>query len=93
MSKPTRIKLQARKHGYDVLCRIFAHDTPERDNTITRVTFRLNGEIQAEMLLGKYVSANPVVGAHFGKIDNGDEIFVSWQDIHGKIGQTLMVKR
>ncbi|MGI9319704.1 MAG: thiosulfate oxidation carrier complex protein SoxZ [bacterium] len=55
-------------------------------NYITQVVFRVNQEIRAELLLGKYVSRNPVVGTQIGNLDKGDLIHVSWQDIAGNSG-------
>ena len=57
-----------------------------------RVSFRLNGEMHAEMLLGQHVTANPVIGTHFSRLSPGDEIFVNWQNSAGEFGQTSVVK-
>ena len=102
MSYPARIKTIRSDGGYQVLCEILhPMETGNRiypgtsvailANYITQVTFRRNGEIQAELLLGKYVSSNPVVGTRFKKLKQGDEITVSWQDISGNGGQQSLV--
>jgi thiosulfate oxidation carrier complex protein SoxZ len=102
MTYPARIKATKSDGGFQVMCEILhPMETGNRNyagtsvailaNYITQVTFRKNGEIQAQLLLGKYVSSNPVVGTWFKKLKKGDEISVSWQDISGNGGQQSLI--
>ncbi len=94
----TRLKVIETEPGHQLMCEIRHPMEPggRRDkatgrllpaNYITQVVFRVNEEIRAEMLLGKYVSKNPVVGTMVSKLSGGDRIIVSWQDIAGDSGQ------
>lgn len=100
MSFPTRLKIVKSGDAHQIMCEILHPMEPgDRNNTvtghlvranyITHVVFRVNEEIRAELLLGKYVSKNPVVGTQIGNLATGDQIRVSWQDIVGNSGQAL----
>jgi thiosulfate oxidation carrier complex protein SoxZ len=100
MSFPTRLKILRDGEAHQIMCEIRHPMEPgDRNNTatghlipanyITQVVFRVNEEIRAEILLGKYVSRNPVVGTQIGNLAAGDQIRVSWQDIAGNSGQAL----
>ena len=56
------------------------------DSYITQVAFRVNGELIAEMLLGKHVAQHPVVGTEVASLSNGDRIEAKWQDMGGDSG-------
>lgn len=98
MTYSTRLKVIETAPGHQLMCEI-RHPMESGDrrdkatgrllpaNYITQVVFRVNEEIRAEMLLGKYVSKNPVVGTMVSKLSDGDRIIVSWQDIAGDSGQ------
>ena len=84
MRSAARIYIQRVGEGFDVICRISHEMTP--DNYLTQVTFRRNGELQAEALLGRHVASDPVVGAHFEQLEANDEISIGWQDLAGVAG-------
>ncbi len=100
MSYPTRLKIVKSGDSHQIMCEIRHPMEPgDREdsatgqmvmaNYITHIVFRVNEEIRAELLLGKYVSKNPVVGTQIGGLTPGDKIRVSWQDIAGNSGQAL----
>ncbi len=80
-----RIFIRESDGGYDIICRIPHVMTDER--YLTRVTFRRNGEVHAELLLGRNVSRNPAAGTHFSALKIGDTIGVDWQDLAGRTGE------
>ena len=80
-----RIFIHANDNGYDVLCRIPYDMSAEQ--YLTQVAFRRNDIVHAEVLLGRYVSSDPVIGTAFSQLTEGDEIHVSWQDIDGGSGE------
>lgn len=100
MNYPTRLKIVRSLDSHEIMCEI-RHPMEPGDrkdpasgriapaNYITHVVFRVNDEIRAELLLGKYVSRNPVVGTQIGGLTTGDKVRVSWQDISGNSGQAL----
>jgi hypothetical protein len=53
------------------------------ENYLIQATFRRNGALQAEVLLGRYVAADPVIGTHFDSLEKADEITVRWRDLAG----------
>jgi len=102
MQYPMRIKVIEDSSGFQVMCEILhpmengrrRHPGSDKiipQNYITQVVFRLNEVIQAEILLGQYVSANPVIGTHFSKLTRGDTIAISWQDIAGNGGSASQI--
>lgn len=82
---PARIFFRANGQGFDVLCRIRHEMTPDR--YLTQVTFRRNDQLHAEVLLGRHVSRDPVIGTSFASLEIGDEVTVAWQDISGTTGE------
>ena len=80
-----RIFIHETENGYDIVCRIPHEMSDER--YLTRITFRRNGEIHAQLLLGRNVSRNPAAGTHFSALDSGDIIGVDWQDLAGRSGE------
>ena len=91
MSVRTRIQINPTESGADVLCQVSDQQEISTINQISRITFRLNGKIVGEILLGQYASPNPVAGIHIDEIAKGDEIFVEWQNIDGDRGQSSLV--
>ncbi len=102
MTYPTRIKISPMDGGFQVMCEILhPMEAGNRNysgtsvailaNYITQVVFRKNGQIHSELLLGKNISKNPVIGTHFSKLRKGDNITVSWKDISGNEGQESLV--
>ena len=85
VTRSARIFIHANSGGFDVLCQI-PHEMSAQ-NYLTQVAFRRNETIHAEVLLGRYVSADPVIGTSFGALEAGDEIVVTWQDINGGSGE------
>ena len=81
MQPSAKIYIHRVGEGFDVVCRIPHEMTP--GNYLTQVTFRRNGELYAEALLGRYVATDPVVGTHFDDLDPDDEISIGWQDLSG----------
>ena len=98
MSYSTRIKILEAGKAHQIMCEI-RHPMESGDrldpnsrykipaNYITQVVFRVNEDIRAELLLGKYVSKNPVVGTQIDDLSVGDRIHVRWQDISGNSGE------
>ncbi len=86
MRRSPRIYVRAAGGGFDVVCRI-PHPMSE-ENYLSQVTFRRNGDLHAEILLGRHVSADPAVGTRFADLAEGDTIIVSWIDIRGSSGET-----
>ncbi len=80
-----RIFIRESDSGYDVICRIPHVMSDER--YLTRVTFRRNGEVHAQLLLGRNVSRDPAAGTHFSALESGDIIGVDWQDLLGRTGE------
>ena len=89
MQPTARIYIQRVGEGFDVSCRIPHEMTPE--NYLTQVTFRRNGELQAEALLGRHVATDPVVGTHFEALETNDEISIGWQDLAGSAGSIARI--
>jgi len=92
LTYPTSLKLANVESGVEALCEVLhpmnAGDSGRSEvNYITQVVFRLNNRIQAEFLLGKYISRNPVIGTVLNNVQSGDNVQVSWQDIAGNRGQ------
>ena len=99
MSYSTRMKIVKIGGARQIMCEI-QHPMESGDRIdpatgyripadyITQVVFRVNEEIRAELLLGKYVSKNPVVGTQIDGLSVGDRIHVTWQDISGNSGDT-----
>ena len=100
MNYSTRMKITEIGGAHQILCEI-RHPMESGDrldpnsgnkipaNYITQVVFRVNEEIRAELLLGKYVSKNPVVGTQINYLSAGDRIHILWQDISGNSGETV----
>ena len=84
MQAVARIYIHRVGNGFDVICRI--PNVQSASNYLTQVTFRRNGELQAEALLGRHVATDPVVGTHFEQLEANDEISVGWQDLAGASG-------
>ncbi len=84
-----RIFIRTSGQGFDVLCRIPHEMSSER--YLTQVAFRRNDELHAELLLGRHVAEDPVVGTSFATLESGDQIAVSWQDIGGLSGEIRRV--
>lgn len=100
MTYSTRMKITEIGDAHQIMCEI-RHPMESGDrrdpnsgnripaNYITQVVFRVNEEIRAELLLGRYVSINPVVGTQLDDLSMGDRVHVRWQDISGNSGETV----
>ena len=84
MPVTARIYFYQAGQGVDVVCRIPHEMTGE--NYLTQVTFRRNGILLADVLLGRHVAADPVVGTHVDDLGESDEVSVTWRDITGLTG-------
>lgn len=101
VSYQTTIKVIKAAHGYQVMCEILHPMQAARihpltgqkinANYITQVTFKVNHNLAGELLLGKYVAKNPVVGINIAALRQGDEIIVQWQDISGRSGRASQI--
>lgn len=80
-----RIFIRESKDGHDIVCRI-PHEMTE-ESYLTQITIRRNDEIQAQLLLGRNVSRNPVAGTCLGTLETGDTVSVDWEDIAGRTGE------
>ena len=50
------------------------------------MTFQLNGNTVAEVILGQGVSKNPLIGIEIAGANSGDTVSVSWTDNQGETG-------
>jgi thiosulfate oxidation carrier complex protein SoxZ len=97
MSSETTIKILSIGGMFQIMCQVMhpmeAEERLDRNsgrnieaNYITQLAFKVNGSIIAELLLGKFVSSNPVVGTSVQSLNKGDVVSVNWQDISGRSG-------
>ena len=91
------MKIKPTDGGHQVLCLVnHPMETGQRKDSKTGelipahyieiMTFQLNGNTVAEVILGQGVSKNPLSGIEISGANSGDTISVSWTDNLGESG-------
>jgi len=99
MTFKTKMKIKSIEGGHQVLYLVnHPMQTGQRKDSKTRelipahyielMTFQLNGNTVAEVMLGQGVSKNPLIGIEITGANTGDNVSVSWTDNMGESGGT-----
>lgn len=89
MTGETSLVVVENDGGFEALCEV-RHPMDE-NNYLTQLVFRVDNQIHSEFLLGRFVSANPVLGIPLSELARGTRIEVRWQDIGGRSGSASLV--
>ena len=91
MSFETSLQLVEDGDGVQAFCEV-RHPMGDR-NYLTQIAFRVNNQPRADLLLGKYLSVNPVIGTRLEGLRDGDQVEVSWRDLSGATGRQAIIYR
>ena len=97
MAFATKMKVKKGADGHEVLCLVkHPMETGLRKDSKTGemipahyieiMTFKLNGNVVADAILGQGVSKNPLIGVGVTGANAGDKITVEWKDNMGETG-------